>query len=43
MSVDEQWNIKEYWRVKMEEARIKEQELALIEEQRIEHERIIEE
>ena len=43
MSADEQWQIKEYWRMQMEAARIREQEIALIEEQRIEHLRIIEE
>jgi hypothetical protein len=43
MSAEEQWQTKEYWRMQMEAARIKEQEIALVEEQRIEHLRIIEE
>jgi hypothetical protein len=43
MTAEEQWNIKEYWRQQMEAARIKEMEITLIEEQRIEHLRIIEE
>jgi len=43
MSADQQYMVKEYWRQQMEAARIKEQELALIEEQRIERLRIIEE
>jgi hypothetical protein len=43
MSSEEHWQIKEYWRMQMEAAAIKEMEIRVVEEQRIEHERIIEE
>lgn len=43
MNAEQHWAVKEYWRKQMEAARIKEQEITLIEEQKTEHLRIIEE